>query len=260
MTDDFHYSGPNKDKDDKNNNNGKRDSLYFLLPTGKLKEEEIVTKFIAKPTNSKKGTAGFIELELNHKYHRKTIVSDVYDDNWNKTIKQFSERAKQKGVSKEHIAMLTDLMDDNAGKIISLFGISRKESKIEDLFLDTAKEQIVAVALDFIEKQTTKLFLNQVNTPHIAIKVKNHTETMALESRAFTDWLAASFYHFLKEEQLKKEAHEGAGRSLMMAVRVLSAENIKNIQTILRFEAEKTSDTITLNSRVATFINEENPR
>ena len=34
MTDDFHYSGPNKDKDDKNNNNGKRDSLIFLLPTG----------------------------------------------------------------------------------------------------------------------------------------------------------------------------------------------------------------------------------
>ena len=49
--------------------------------------------------------------------------------------------------------MLTDLMDDNAGKMIRLFGISRKESKIEDLFLDTAKEQIVAVALDFIESR-----------------------------------------------------------------------------------------------------------
>ncbi|MGA9841452.1 MAG: hypothetical protein WBQ25_03985, partial [Nitrososphaeraceae archaeon] len=248
---------PNKDKDD-NNNNGKRDSLIFLLPTGKLKEEEIVTKFIAKPTNSKKGSAGFIELELNHKYDRKTIISDLYDDNWSKTIKQFSDRAKQKGVSKEHILLLTDLMDDNASKIISVFGTSRKEAKVEDLFLDKAKEQIVAVALDFIQRQTTKLFLNQVNTPYIAIKVKNHTETMPLESRAFQDWLSASFYHFLKEAA-QKEVHGRAERSLMMAVRVLSAENIKNIQTILRFEADKTGDTITLNSRVVSSINEEDP-
>ena len=258
MTDgDFHYSGPNKDdSDNKNKNNGKRESLYFLLPTGKLKEEQIVTKFVAKPTNSKKGTAGFIELELNHKYDKKTIVSDVYDDNWNKTIKQFKERAKQKGISKEHTDLLTDLMDDYAGKIIAMFGVSRKEARIEDLFLDRAKEQIVAVALEFIEKQTVKLFLNQVNTPYIAIKVKNHTETMPLESRTFGDWLAASFYNHLKEAA-KKEVHEGAERSLMMAVRVLSAENIKNIQTILRFEADKTGDTITLNSRVASFINEQ---
>ena len=59
--DDFHYSGPNKDDSDNNNkNNGKRESLYFLLPTGKLKEEQIVTKFVAKPTNSKRGPAGYI--------------------------------------------------------------------------------------------------------------------------------------------------------------------------------------------------------
>ena len=160
-----------------------------MLPTGKLKEEQIVTKFVAKPTNSKKGTAGFIELELNHKYDKKTIVSDIYDDNWNKTIKQFNERAKQKGISKEHTDLLTDLMDDNAGKIIGMFGVSKKEAKIEDLFLERAKEQIVTVALDFVEKQTVKLFLNQVNTPYIAVKVKNHTETMPLISQTFEDWL-----------------------------------------------------------------------
>ena len=217
---------------------------------------QIMIMIRQKKYPQQKGTAGFIELELNHKYDKKTIVSDVYDDNWNKTIKQFKERAKQKGISKEHTDLLTDLMDDYAGKIIAMFGVSRKEARIEDLFLDRAKEQIVAVALEFIEKQTVKLFLNQVNTPYIAIKVKNHTETMPLESWTFGDWLAASFYNHLKEGA-KKEVHEGAERSLMMAVRVLSAENIKNIQTILRFEADKTGDTITLNSRVASFINEQ---
>ena len=99
--DDFHYSGSKKDdNNNNNNNNGKHENLYFLLPTGKLKEEQIVTKFVAKPTNGKRVHAGFIELELNHKYDRKTIISDIYDDNWIKTIKLFSDRAKQKGISK----------------------------------------------------------------------------------------------------------------------------------------------------------------
>ena len=260
--DDFHYSGPNKDDSDNNNkNNGKRESLYFLLPTGKLKEEQIVTKFVAKPTNSKRGTAGYIELELNHKYDRKTIISDIYDDNWHKTIKLFSDRAKQKGISKEHIDLLTDLMDENAGKIIDMFGITRTNETNQALGVaESRKEQVVSIALDFVEKQTVKLFLNQVNTPYIAVKVKNHTETMPLISQTFEDWLPATFYNHQKElSMVKDKSKQDLATVFGVNCKILSPEDIKKVQTILRFEANNTGTVIKLNSRVASFINDDDP-
>ena len=81
-------------------------------------------------------------------------------------------------------------MDENAGKIIDIFGTHQNNEANRSLFPENAKEQIVTIALDFVEKQTVKLFLNQVNTPYIAVKVKNHTETMPLISQTFEDWLA----------------------------------------------------------------------
>jgi hypothetical protein len=244
-----------------NNNSGPRESIIFLVPTGKLKEANIVTKFVVKPTNSKKGTSGFIELELNHKYERKTIITDVYDDAWVKTIKLFTDRTKQKGVSKEHMTLLSDLLDDNAAKIIDIFGATRdNETNRANELLLRQKDQAVATALDFVEKQTVKLFLNEVNTPYIAIKVKNHTETMPLISQTFEDWLAAAFYNHQKQiakEEAKKYCDEHS--SNINTARVLSSDDIKKVQTILRFEANNADEVIKLNSRVASFIDEDDP-
>ena len=97
-------------------------------------------------------------------------------------------------------------MDENAGKIIDMFGITRTNETNQALGVaESRKEQVVSIALDFVEKQTVKLFLNQVNTPYIAVKVKNHTETMPLISQTFEDWLPATFYNHQKELSMVKE-------------------------------------------------------
>ena len=253
MTDDFHYSGPNKDKDDDDPNREK----YILLPLSpKLKEAQVVTMLGVKPTNSKKGTAGYIELQLNHKYEKKTVISDVTDSDWTKTIKTFIANAKRKGVTNEHIEMITDILDENIGKIVGLFESARtKEANIVASLAESRKEAVVTAALEFVEKHTVKLFLNQVNTPYIAVKIKNHTETMPLISQTFEDWLPASFYYHQKElaKEKDKKRQSLGGAPLGATCKVISPEDIKKVQTILRFETTKEGKIIKLNSRVCSL-------
>jgi len=64
-----------------------------------LQQEQILTAFVV---NNK---TGCIIASLNHVYDKKTIVSDI-SQNWIKTIDTFDARAKEKGISDEHIACL----------------------------------------------------------------------------------------------------------------------------------------------------------
>lgn len=56
-----------------------------------LQNEQIVTSFAVK--------ACCIVVGLNHKYDKKTIVSTIYNKDWNKTIKSFSDCARKKGLT-----------------------------------------------------------------------------------------------------------------------------------------------------------------
>jgi hypothetical protein len=51
-------------------------------------------------------------IELNHKYDKKTIFSKIVKDDWTKTIEKFQGDMKRKGVSQEHITMITDVAEN----------------------------------------------------------------------------------------------------------------------------------------------------
>ncbi len=77
----------------------------------KLQQEQIVTSYTYDlKTNS-------IVLELNHKYD-KTIISEIVKDDWAKTIERFEHEMKRKGVSQEHITMITDVAENQYQDIL----------------------------------------------------------------------------------------------------------------------------------------------
>lgn len=104
--------------DDTGDNNRSKDVIFFLDISESL--QQILTAFVV---NSK---TGFIIASLNHVYDKRTIVSDIYQD-WTKTIDAFVTRAKEKGISDEHIIMLTDALDDNNEKVMQCFHDQTKD-------------------------------------------------------------------------------------------------------------------------------------
>ena len=61
-----------------------------------------------------------IHILLNHQYTGKSIVFSVDKKDWNKTHSIFEKQLKQKGVSKDHILQLADVLDNNYNTILSL--------------------------------------------------------------------------------------------------------------------------------------------
>jgi hypothetical protein len=108
------------------NSNNKNSNIVSLELSEDLRNEGIVTSFIInKKFNS-------LILSLSDSYGKKTIVCPIYLD-WLKTIETFSKRLKNKGVKKEHIANLGDVLDNNFEKIIGLDGAGdRSHSSNED--------------------------------------------------------------------------------------------------------------------------------
>src|SRR5215216_3874124 len=54
-----------------------------------------------------------IHILLNHQYTGKSVVFSVDKKDWNKTHNIFEKQLKQKGISKEHILQLSDVLDNN---------------------------------------------------------------------------------------------------------------------------------------------------
>ena len=223
------------------------------------------SKLLQLKSRRKEGQTSFITLELNHKYDRKIIVSDLYTDSWNKTIKNFSGRLEEKGIKPKHITMLTDTLDDNSGKILKIFG----DSNVDDFNIDdigtTTKDRAVASALNILEEKTFELFTDEVKTYCIAVRVgegeHTHSEIMSIESKTFEDWLAGTYYFHQKSKGRKKEEETGILEkerydlvaSNESAAKVLSGEDISRVQSILRFEASKNGKIRKLHLRVADF-------
>jgi hypothetical protein len=94
-------------------NQQQRSELEFEL-TPELKQAGIVERFaFYSETNA-------IHILLNHQYTRKSIVFSVDKKDWNKTHNVFEKQLKQKGISKEHILLLSDVLDNNYQAILSL--------------------------------------------------------------------------------------------------------------------------------------------
>jgi hypothetical protein len=255
-----------------------KDQVIFLKPTEVLEAENIITSFLAKVFGSNKASGGFIELHFNAKYNQKTIISDIYPESWSKTITKFKLRAQDKGISKEHIEMITDVLDSNAGKLIKQISDEREYA---GLYASASRKEIpIILALEMVRSKTVELFLDQVKKPYIAIKQEDHIETMPIQSRTFGDWLTATFYFENKQKDLSDsdneddedktkqdpetkvhhidhdkypDEDEGFGRRLITS-KILKDDDVAKVQTILRFEAEKQAQVKNLYLRIASFI------
>ncbi|HXX98611.1 MAG TPA: hypothetical protein VEL11_16030, partial [Candidatus Bathyarchaeia archaeon] len=215
----------NDDTSDKDSRNGD----VITLDIGEnLREQQILTAFVVNRKTR------CIIASLNHVYDEKTIVSNIYQD-WIKTIDAFAIRAKKKGISDEHIVMLTDALDNNNEKVMQCL-----YDQIKDENNGNAAGDKNAVALELVKGKIIDLFLDEVKAPYATIKVDGHIETMSKGQR-FEDWIGALYYHHNKEQ----------GCNL-----VLSKEGIGRIQSILSFEANN-NDMKTLHLRVAAFVDTE---
>jgi hypothetical protein len=271
-----------------------KDQVIFLKPTEVLEAENIVIQFVATINGAKKASGGFIELRLNATYRHKVIVSDIYPDNWTKTINRFKTRAEEKGISKKHIDMITDVLDNNAGKLIKQ--ISDEQELVGERTSVSRREIPVIMALAMVKSKTVELFLDQVKKPFIAIKQDDYTTVMPIHSRTFGDWVTATYYfearqaehsaaaaeaevekrsdsHDDNEDKTKVDPETGihhidhskypdeddkGGRPLLGGRRIMSSilkdDDVAKVQTILTFEAEKQAVVKELFVRAASFV------
>lgn len=192
-----------------------------LEPSSVLKSENIITRFGVN------NTTDCIEATLNHMYSNNSIISRVYRD-WTKTVHTFAVRAGDKGVSKEHIIMLTDTLDNNYEGILSFI---YKDDEIKNGFN----------ALALVNEKVVDLFLDETKTPYAAIGQGDHIETVPIESKRFEDWVGSMYYHYQKDYDT--------------APSILSKEEISKIESILRYEAASSVRTLYL--RIAAFVDSE---
>ena len=177
------------DVGDAKSNNGSRNSNVITLDISEsLQQQHILTAFVV---NNK---TGCIIVSLNHVYDKKTIVSNIYQD-WIKTIDAFATRAKEKGISDEHISMLTDVLDNNNEKVMQCLYDQIKGENNGNTSSDKN-----AVALELARGKIIDLFLDEVKAPYATIKVDEHTETMSIKSQRFEDWVGALYYYHKKEQ------------------------------------------------------------
>jgi len=123
-----------------------------------LKDEKIVTSFTVK--------AYCIVVGLNHKYDKKIIVSTIYNKDWNKTIKSFSDCARKKGINHNHVLMLTDVLDNNWQGIIE----SQQECEEERNIISRELKQKKKVVEEVNKLNLTTKILHLINGKPILFK------------------------------------------------------------------------------------------
>lgn len=133
-------------------------NILQLEPIDVLKNENVIKRLAVN-----KATRCF-EVALNHAYSNNNVISRVYPD-WTKTLHTFTIRAGNKGISNEHITMLTDTFDNNYGEILRFV-------YEEDEFRNGSN------ALGLVNEKVVELFLDETKTPYAAISLGNHIETI----------------------------------------------------------------------------------
>jgi hypothetical protein len=244
-------------------------SIILLKISDALKKEQVVTNFLAKTGKNN----GFIVVELNHIYDNKKIVSDI-STSWDKTLTLFSKRAIEKAIQKKHIEMIKDALDDNSDKIIDNFYFDKagpNGSTEPEGGGYSAAAQRVAIALSIVKDRMVQVFPDEVKVPYIAISINEHVETMPIKSQVFEDWMGSTYYEHFKRQSLERLRHrkgledpdlsqEQIDEDIQheqnhLAGDVLSADDMSKIQSILRYESNKTPTT-KLHLRIAAFVGE----
>lgn len=184
-------------------------SIIVLKISDALKNEKIVTNFLARTGNG----VGFIEVELNHIYDNKKIVSDI-STSWDRTLSLFSKRATEKNIQERHIQMIKDSLDDNSDKIINNFYFDKAEpngngnrSGAEGA-KNNAQAQRIGIAFGIINRMKVQVFPDEVRAPYIAIRVNDHVETMSIMNQTFEDWLGSTYYENCKQQKLEELRRE----------------------------------------------------
>lgn len=256
-----------------------KDRLVFLKQSPILEAENIVISFTARIKSGRKAGGGLIELKLNNKYKQKTIISDIFPDSWSKTVSTFKCRAEEKGISKNHVSMITDVLDNNAGNIIETSSKKQAEAARNFLSVASRKDYAIQTALELIKSKTEEMFLDQVKKPYIAVRQGGHIETMSIYSADFEKWLTAAYYFKTKNaseyddgdsdddddkikydpesnsHKINHEAYDVEDRDRFGGgVKILADDEVSKVQKILSFEAEKAGKVETLYVRVASFV------
>jgi hypothetical protein len=200
-----------------------------LEQSPQLQKEGIVNRFVFYRKTSS------VQVLLNHQYESKSIVSSIDIHNWNNTHDVFEKTLKRRGVNKQHIPLLADVLDENYHVFISQDDNAGGEQQQEE-----PNESAAQIALGLAGEQCSSLFLDQFGTPYAAIEVDEHIETLPLKSSRFRNWLCKIFY----------SNSEG---------KILTSDNVTNVLSVLKARAEFDShDTRALNSRVASRSEEPN--
>lgn len=217
----------------------------------KLQETNMVENYSIRGDN--------IEILLNHVYDGVRIVFTVNRKVWQKNHDILETLLKKKGVTKkQHIGLLTDVLDDNYQTILEIGnndnnnGNSKNGSAatittstsagmgigIED---DEQQEESPAqIALRLVEEHCSQLFVDQFGIPYAAVMMDNNNrvETLQLKSSRFRNWLCMTYYR----------AEDN----------VLGGETVTNVLNVLtaRAEFDNGSDMKNLSLRVATLAEE----
>ncbi|MFL6421685.1 MAG: hypothetical protein ACJ71P_20080 [Nitrososphaeraceae archaeon] len=189
---------------------------------------------------------------LNHRYNGKSIVFSVDKKDWNKTHSIFEKQLRQRDISKEHIALLSDVLDDNYHVILGLAldsddddytssGHSQIRTRIttinQELHEDEdQKESAAQVALRLADEYCSALFMDQFGTPYAAVRIGEHIETLPLKSSRFKNWLCHIYYNSENN--------------------VLNSEALSNVINVLKAKAEFDGNSKSLGIRVTTNVNE----
>jgi hypothetical protein len=225
------------------------DNKYIvdLKLTSELRQTGTVNRFaFYKKTNA-------IQVLLNHRYNGKSIVFSVDKKDWNKTHSIFEKQLRQRDISKEHIALLSDVLDDNYHVILGLAldsdndddytssGHSQIRTRIttinQELHEDEdQKESAAQVALRLADEYCSALFMDQFGTPYAAVRIGEHIETLSLKSSRFKNWLCHIYYNSENN--------------------VLNSEALSNVINVLKAKAEFDGNSKSLGIRVTTNVNE----
>jgi hypothetical protein len=109
--------------------------IVELTLTPAMQETGIVERFNFYPK-----TSG-IMLVINHIYDRKLVVFNVNTKNWDFTSKNFKNKLKEKGITnKDHVKLLTEVLDNNYQEILSLHQ-QHKQEKEKEKQIDEDKDK-----------------------------------------------------------------------------------------------------------------------
>jgi hypothetical protein len=146
----------------------------------------------------------------------------------------------KKGIKREHIQQLSDVLESNVERILTYGyeGGDRVNNDVDDpphsnFEVQEEQKTIAQRAMELVESQCNEFFQDQFGNPYATVKIDGHIETLPLKGSRFKNWLCKTFY---------QESENTA---------ILSGEILTNILNILKARADFDGVRKNLDLRVA---------